>query len=58
MNAFEEWAAGLLDYEEIQEMIDQREYHVSLVLPPEELKARWEKIKYTPPKEPQQFKLF
>lgn len=59
MNSFEKWASGLLDYEEIKERIHQREYHVIKILPPVELKARWEKINYHPPaNEPKQLKLF
>jgi len=59
MNAFEKWASGLLDYEYIQEMIHQREYEVSKILPAEELKERWERIHYHQPKiKPEQLKLF
>ena len=59
MNAFEKWASGLLDYEEVQDMIHQREYQVSKILPTDELKERWELINYQPPviKE-EQLKLF
>jgi len=58
MNAFAKWASGLLDYEEVQEMIHQREYQVSKILPADELKARWELINYQPPKfKPEQLKL-
>lgn len=49
MNAFEKWASGLLDYEEIQERLHQRERHVALILPADKLKERWEKINYQPP---------
>lgn len=58
MNAFEKWASGLLDHEDIQDMIHQREYQVSKILPAEELKARWEKIGYKSKVKPQQLKLF
>jgi len=59
MNAFEKWASGLLDYEYIQELIHQREYQVSKILPAEELKKRWERDNYQPPKvKPEQLKLF
>ena len=59
MNAFEKWASGLFDYEEVQDMIHQREYQVSKILPADELKERWELINYQPPviKE-EQLKLF
>ncbi len=59
MNAFEKWASGLLDYEEIQEMIHQRERHVAMILPEDKLKERWEKINYHPPViKPKQLELF
>lgn len=50
MNAFETWASGVLDYEDIQEAIHFRERHVALILPPEELRARWKRDGYTPPR--------
>jgi hypothetical protein len=53
MGAFDEWCSGLMDWEDIQEAIHFRERHVAMVLPPEELKARWEKIGYLPPKQKQ-----
>jgi len=59
MGTFEEWAAGLLDYEEIQEAIHFRERHVAMIMSPEKLKERWEKIGYKPAKvKPEQLKLF
>ena len=59
MNAFEKWASGLLDYEYIQEMIQQREAAVAEILPAEELQERWERIQYQPPKvKPVQLELF
>ena len=59
MNAFETWCSGLMEWEDIHEAIHFRERHVAMVLPAEELKARWEKIGYVPPKvKPEQLKLF
>jgi hypothetical protein len=59
MTAFEEWCAGLMDWEDIQEMIHQRELHVAMILTSDELKARWEKIGYKLPKpSTEQLKLF
>lgn len=39
------------------DMIDEREWYVSKVLPPEELKERWRKMNYIP-KQPKQTTLF
>lgn len=58
MNAFERWASGILDYEYIQEMIQRREYEVSKILSPEELKARWKMIGYKQIIKVEQLKLF
>jgi hypothetical protein len=59
MNSFEKWADGLLNYEEIQELIHEREFYVSQVLSPEKLKARWTEMNYTPPvPKPKQLDLF
>jgi len=49
MSAFETWASGLLDWEYQQDLIHHREAAVAKILPADELQARWERIKYSPP---------
>lgn len=57
MTAFEKWAAGILDVEDPDYNIHEREYYVAGIFTNEQLKERWDKIGYTPP-EPKQLKLF
>lgn len=49
MKSFQRWASGLLDYEEIQQQIQEREAHVARILPAIQLKERWDRIGYQPP---------
>lgn len=49
MNYFQQWASGLLDYEEVQQMVHEREAHVTRILPVDQLKERWDQIGYKPP---------
>lgn len=59
MNSFQRWASGLLDYEEVQQLIHEREGYVARILPAEQLNERWERIGYQPPKpEYKQLELF
>jgi len=50
MNAFQEWASGLLDYEYIQQAIHEREAVLTKIYSKEEMAERWQKMGYTPPK--------
>jgi len=59
LNAFQQWASGLLDYEYIQQAIDEREEVLTRVYSKEYMLERWKKIGYTPPKiENKQLELF